>query len=940
MNVRPGDMLRPQSMAQLSMNPSPHFQQQPPQQQQPPPNHVPSLMPHNPMNLLAAGGPQSQNSMDFRRRQQLHQIQQQQQQQQQHQQQQQQQQQQQAQNVQMSTAAVASQANSHMNSIPQHLAFSGNMMSQAGSNLGQVGRVASHPQALNHVNHVQAIHPGQPNMPGIPPMNPQNNIPSHLRQPSAQPMLSRIPSSIPTSMSPDLSSTLNRSQGQNPMRTQSSQPQLMNSLSQPTLSQAGTSTTMPPNGFPSHSHHPITSSSPRPTGPLQGHASNMIMGTPGPSQPPGARPMNPGDGVFMGIQNPQFNPGFTPGGNRISSSNPSFTTFVPSSTQGDMDMQQNISDGMSNPGSRPGFLTPAQQFEHMQHTDNSFGGNFNIPTQVNVPPRPPSHPTSGIHPSITPRQPPPPHQHSPHQPDPMAGHVQQQQQQPPRPQSQPQGPSVRPPSQAGPSQTPRASHTQLPPSSSSGLLPPTRIPPVTQAQTSPHQQRQATPGQQPIAPRPPQSSTSAAAAPPVTTAPSSEPAVPPPIRTSPVVAMPVGLGQGLVRLLQFSGVLSAENPTKHQLSHWETVVKDYFTPTAIMKFTLWKDNQRNEAKPFEIGVPILPRFFLVTTQSGVKSMTLSLDGARERLLSQHHAVVECVAAVWTYRYTNGYTVTLRGPLTVHVILIPQPNAATSQTPPYSLKFDHLQFDANHHEKFIALDSVMGHRQSESPKTPRVRTAPTPSPNGTVMHRMDDERIWEEPRVMIDHASIPGEPVNAFGIPQATMRCLELAESVSQMTDLITFANETKLGPMDALAKLADKLREGSQGGPYMGMPLSNGHFLPFQTMNGLSTSPAVTLYHSMSSSPSVSHPGPSAHSPKNLPPSADNSQKQTRPTTASGTAPPNSSNPANAPTPSQSGMTTPSMTSATLKRKTNDTNSPSQSNAEPSKKTRKLTQRR
>lgn len=27
------------------------------------------------------------------------------------------------------------------------------------------------------------------------------------------------------------------------------------------------------------------------------------------------------------------------------------------------------------------------------------------------------------------------------------------------------------------------------------------------------------------------------------------------------VAMPVGLGQGLVRLLQFSGVLSAENPT-------------------------------------------------------------------------------------------------------------------------------------------------------------------------------------------------------------------------------------------------------------------------------------------------------------------------------------------------------------------------------------------
>ncbi|KAG2125919.1 hypothetical protein BD769DRAFT_818749 [Suillus cothurnatus] len=528
MNVRHGDMLRPQSMAQL--NPSPHFQQQPPQQQQQPPSNHVSLMQTNSMNLLAAG-PQSQNmqphaQFDLRRRQQqqLHQMHQHQQQ----QQQQHQQQQQQAQNVQMNTAAVASQANSHMNSIPQHplqpIAFSGNM---TGNNLGQVRRVSSHPQALNQVNHVQAIHPGQPNMPGIPPMNQQNNIPSHLRQSSAQPMLSRMPGSIPGSMSPDL---LNRSQGQNPMRTQSSQPQLMNSLPQPTLPQAGTPTTMPPNGFPSHSHHPITSSSPRPSGPPQGHTNNMIMGTPGPSQPPGARPMNPGDGVFIGIQNPQFNPGFTPGGNRISSANSSFTTFVPSSIQGDIEMQQNMTDVMSNSSTRAGFPTPAQQFE-MHHTDNGFGGaNFSMPNQVNAPPRPPSHPTSGAHPSIPPRQPPPPHQHSPHQPDPMASQVQP----PPRPQSQPQGPSVRPPSQAGPSQTPRASHTQLPPSSSTGLLPPTRIPPITQAQTSPHQQRQATPGQQPIAPRPPQSSTSVAAAPPVTTAPSSESTVPPPIRASPV----------------------------------------------------------------------------------------------------------------------------------------------------------------------------------------------------------------------------------------------------------------------------------------------------------------------------------------------------------------------------------------------------------------------
>ena len=37
---------------------------------------------------------------------------------------------------------------------------------------------------------------------------------------------------------------------------------------------------------------------------------------------------------------------------------------------------------------------------------------------------------------------------------------------------------------------------------------------------------------------------------------------------------------------------------KLQLSWWKELIKDYFAPKAIMKFTLWKDNSRQEAKPF------------------------------------------------------------------------------------------------------------------------------------------------------------------------------------------------------------------------------------------------------------------------------------------------------------------------------------------------------
>lgn len=81
---------------------------------------------------------------------------------------------------------------------------------------------------------------------------------------------------------------------------------------------------------------------------------------------------------------------------------------------------------------------------------------------------------------------------------------------------------------------------------------------------------------------------------------------------------PLGLGQGLTRLLQFSGILASENKgvsrlvafsitvapilttelQRLSLAYWELLVKEYFAHQAVMKFTLWKDNQRNEAKPF------------------------------------------------------------------------------------------------------------------------------------------------------------------------------------------------------------------------------------------------------------------------------------------------------------------------------------------------------
>ncbi|KAI6043210.1 hypothetical protein EDC04DRAFT_2600386 [Pisolithus marmoratus] len=70
------------------------------------------------------------------------------------------------------------------------------------------------------------------------------------------------------------------------------------------------------------------------------------------------------------------------------------------------------------------------------------------------------------------------------------------------------------------------------------------------------------------------------------------------------------------------------------------------------------------------------------------------------------------------------------------------------------------------------------------------------PNGVPgTHRTEEDRQWEEHRVLIIDSSVPGQPVNAFGIPRLTMRHVELAEGVSRMTELIAFAQKTKQGTM-------------------------------------------------------------------------------------------------------------------------------------------------
>ena len=96
---------------------------------------------------------------------------------------------------------------------------------------------------------------------------------------------------------------------------------------------------------------------------------------------------------------------------------------------------------------------------------------------------------------------------------------------------------------------------------------------------------------------------------------------------------------------------------------------EFFLTSATLKLTLWKDNQKVEAKVFgsswfcseslrflltstaEVGTPVLPRFFLVTSQSGVKSddgaRTRSWTQPRDRAMRLYH--VDVSISQWIHR---------------------------------------------------------------------------------------------------------------------------------------------------------------------------------------------------------------------------------------------------------------------------------------------------
>ncbi|KAF8529230.1 LIM-domain binding protein [Hysterangium stoloniferum] len=241
----------------------------------------------------------------------------------------------------------------------------------------------------------------------------------------------------------------------------------------------------------------------------------------------------------------------------------------------------------------------------------------------------------------------------------------------------------------------------------------------------------------------------------------------------------VGAGQGVYRLMQFSSAIANDNGERLTFEHWAQVVNEYFSPQANWKLTLWKDNERREAKLFEIVPDVIAMLLLVSSQSGVRSMNFVLDGARERSYTLGTSVIDCPNAQWVWRFYDGHVITLRGAFTCQISAYNIPSDGL----PYTLKIDSMTFDALSYERMITLDAIRGTRGVENiQKTPATTTQGSPdNASSTSINTVKSEESNDRPMsetdsrsIVIEHAVLPPDPINAFGIPQASMRCLEVS----------------------------------------------------------------------------------------------------------------------------------------------------------------------
>ncbi|OLL24688.1 Adhesion defective protein 1, partial [Neolecta irregularis DAH-3] len=251
--------------------------------------------------------------------------------------------------------------------------------------------------------------------------------------------------------------------------------------------------------------------------------------------------------------------------------------------------------------------------------------------------------------------------------------------------------------------------------------------------------------------------------------------------SAPATQLRPAVNSGVLRLHQFGEALSGCREHRHNIAYWKKVIGDYFMDNAVMRYTSYHSTTKDQ-RLFEIPSGILPRYFLMNHESGIRQMQLLLDGPRDFMLPTGMLLVECPRASIIYWFENGIQVTVAGHLRVFYL-------------PGVMRIDTFDFLTQSHFELIPRNILC----KPSPVPTSVESSPTPSTN-TRRHSQVSEEI-----------RIPESLVNDFGITPKAMRCLEIVESLSYMRELMSFSASQDAAPTTSLRNFASSLQMSMHG---------------------------------------------------------------------------------------------------------------------------------
>ncbi|KAK9729770.1 hypothetical protein K7432_000017 [Basidiobolus ranarum] len=228
-----------------------------------------------------------------------------------------------------------------------------------------------------------------------------------------------------------------------------------------------------------------------------------------------------------------------------------------------------------------------------------------------------------------------------------------------------------------------------------------------------------------------------------------------------------GSGSAIMKVIQYSEQLTGKNEDENlQLAgHWNKIMSEFFASNGLMKYTLCH-SQLKDTRTFDLPTSLLARFYLINYESGVTDIQLVLENPVEFALPNGYHVVECVRAAFVYHYWDGTQVYANGTLKV--------------TLDSQLKFELFEFATTEYTELLRRGLLLALAQSHN-----------------------------EGKIDINH--LPDSPINDYGVPIRTMRCLEISEVITEMSDLISYSFSSNLGPIQSLRKYGEMLRNGSVG---------------------------------------------------------------------------------------------------------------------------------